>query len=262
MTESTGNAVVREPRRAGRELLLEAVFRPVASVFVPLLSRAKVPPPAVVLANAATGLVAALALARGELVAAALLLQAKSLLDNLDGELARATGQVTLLGRYLDTLADLVVNAALFAALGYVTGQWLLAIAGFVSLTLVLAADFNATELHREVNGTASIRPRATGTRFERALAAAYGVLLGPLDRMARAIVRRRLPAETSYDAFTVTALANLGLTTQLAALGVCLLLDAPAAYLWLCVACLVALVPLQLGAERRARARLSRAAA
>ena len=66
---------------------------------------------------------AALVLYRGHLVAAALLLQLKTLLDNADGALARATGQVTLTGRYLDTIADLVVNAAVFAALGHVTGQ-------------------------------------------------------------------------------------------------------------------------------------------
>lgn len=260
MTGSTENSAAREPRRAGREVLLEGVFRPAARLFVPFLSRAKVPPPAVVLANAATGLVAALALARGELVAAAVLLQAKSLLDNLDGELARATGQVTLLGRYLDTLADFTVNAALFAALGHVTGQWPLAIAAFLALTLVLAADFNATELFRETHGLATVRPRPTGSAAERALEATYGALLGPLDRVARAIVRRRLPSGTSYDSFTVTALANLGLTTQLAVLGVCLVLGVPAAYLWLCVACLAALVPLHLRAERRARP--SRAAA
>ena len=57
-------------------------------------------------------------LARGELVLAAVLFQVKTLLDNADGPLARVTGRVTLVGRYLDTLADLVVNAALFAALG------------------------------------------------------------------------------------------------------------------------------------------------
>ena len=51
------------------------------------------------------------------------LLQLKTVLDNADGQLARASGRVTLTGRYLDTEADLVVNAALFAALGYVTGQ-------------------------------------------------------------------------------------------------------------------------------------------
>ena len=84
---------------------------------VPVLVRTGVAPTAVVLANAVTGLVAALALARGELLAAALLLQLKTLLDNADGQLARVTGRVTLTGRYLDTEADLVVNAAVFAAL-------------------------------------------------------------------------------------------------------------------------------------------------
>ena len=51
-----------------------------------------------------------------------------------------------------------------------------------------------------------------------------------------------------------MTVLANLGLTTQLVVLGVCLLLGAPSVYLWFALACLVALVPLQLRAERRAR--------
>lgn len=249
-----GVAHAREPRRAGRELLLEAVFRPVAVALVPLLRRARVAPEAVVLANAAAGLVAALVLARGALVLAALLLQLKSLLDNTDGELARATGRVTLTGRYLDTLCDLVVNAALFVALGSLTGRWWLAGAAFIALTAVLAADYNATMLHRAVHGIAPGGPRASGTGVERALARAYAVLLGPLDRAAGALAARRFPAGTSYDAFTVTALANMGLTTQLVALAACLVADAPTAYLWLCLGCLAALVPLQLRAERRAR--------
>ena len=53
----------------------------------------RVPPPAVVLASAATGLVAAVELAREQLVAAALLLQLKTVLDNADGQLARAAGK-------------------------------------------------------------------------------------------------------------------------------------------------------------------------
>jgi len=90
-------------RRVGRELVLELVFRPLASALVPPLLRARVPPHAVVLANAALGLCAAFALARGELVLAALLLQMKTLLDNADGQLARVAERVTLTGRYLDT---------------------------------------------------------------------------------------------------------------------------------------------------------------
>ena len=80
-------------RRAGRELLLEGVFRPVSNVLVPLFVRTRVPPPVVVVANAIVGLLAAIALALGELLAAAVLLQLKTLLDNLDGQLARTTGR-------------------------------------------------------------------------------------------------------------------------------------------------------------------------
>jgi phosphatidylglycerophosphate synthase len=209
-------------------------------------------PPIVVLANAATGLAAAGVLAAGALLPAAALLQLKSLLDNTDGQLARATGRVTLTGRYLDTIADLGVNAAVFVALGYVTGKPLLAFAGFVALTLVLAADFNATELYREANGAPTPQPTQTGSRAERALALAYRVVFGPLDRLFR-----RLFGPAGADRLTVTTLANLGLSTQLLALGVCLVLDAPEAYLWLVLAglLLVAALVARTQALRRRRA-------
>jgi phosphatidylglycerophosphate synthase len=256
-----------ESRRAGREVVLEAVFRPLSNRLVPFLVRAGIAPTAVVLANAITGLAAALVLARGELLAAALLLQVKTLLDNTDGQLARATGRVTLTGRYLDTEADLVVNAAVCAALGHVTGRPVLAGAAFVALTLVLAVDFNATELYREQRGLVSPSPVASGTRVERALERIYSLSFAQLDRLVRGFSERRFArladptgsaeheARLRYiDGFTVTVLANLGLSTQLFALGVCLVLGVPEAYLWLAVACLVALVPLQIRAERRAR--------
>ena len=251
--DATGASAPPHARRAGRELVLEVVFRPLSSVLVPILARLPMSPPTVVLANAATGLLAALVLARGELAWAAVLLQVKTLLDNCDGQLARATGRVTLTGRYLDTIADLVVNACLFMALAVVTGEPLLALAAFVALTLILAADFNVTELYREANGRPTPQPVATGSRAERILASIYSVVFAPLDRLARGLASRRFDGRGGYDSFTVTALANLGLSTQLLVLGVCLVLDAPRVYLWLVLACLAALVPLQLRAERRA---------
>ena len=251
---SEGASSPTAERRAGRELLLEFFYRPLANRFVPLFRWARVPPPAVVLANAAVGFVAAFALARGDLSAAAVLLQLKTLLDNLDGQLARASGRVTLVGRYLDTLADLLVNAALFAALGYVTGQPFLAAASFVALTLVLAVDFNVTELYREAHEIPNPQPPATGRTAERILGSLYAALFAPLDRAVRAFAAWRFHGHGSYDGFTVTFLANLGLTTQLVVLGLCLLLGAPGVYLWFALACLVALVPLQLRAERRSR--------
>lgn len=255
MTPSTegapGEHAPSPARRAGRELVLEIVFRPLSHALVPVFRRLRISPPALVLGNAATGLVAALALARGELALAAVLLQAKTLLDNCDGELARATGRVTLTGRYLDTIADLVVNAFVFAALGHVTGRPLLALAAFVALTLLLAVDFNVTDLYREARGAPAPQPLATGARAERVLASVYRVVFGPLDRLVRGFADRRFGPGEGYDPFTVTALANLGLTTQLFVLGICLLLGAPDAYLWFVLGCLVALVPLQLRVER-----------
>ena len=274
-TENVSHEAVRppEPRRAGRELLLESVFRPLSNALASLLARAGIAPPAVVLANAATGLLAALALAGGDLLAAAVLLQLKTLLDNTDGQLARATNRVTLLGRYLDTEADLVVNAALFAALGHVTGQPLLAGAGFVALTLVLAVDFNATELYQEDRGLSRPLPAPSGDRLERVLERTYVRVFGPLDRLVRSISCRRFErvvaderspelvhrARLAYvDRVTVSVLANFGLTTQLVVLGVCLALGLPELYPWLVLACLAALLPLQVRAEIRARAALS----
>jgi hypothetical protein len=55
-----------------------------------------------------------------------------------------------------------------------------------------------------------------------------------------------------------VTVLANMGLSTQLAALGIALAFGAPGAYLWLPLACLAALPLLQLRRERRARRALA----
>jgi phosphatidylserine synthase len=246
---SSGDVVDGEQRRAGRELVLELVFRPLSNPLVAALARVHVAPTAVVLANAATGLIAAVALARGQLAAAAALLQVKTLLDNTDGRLARATRRVTLTGRYLDTEADLVVNAAIFAALAYVTGEPVLAVLAFVALTIVLAVDFNVTELYREAYGSAVRMPPATGEPTERVLTWIYGLVFGTLDGAIRRLLRR-----DAIDRLTVNVLANLGLSTQLAVLGVCLVVGAPEAYLWIVFACVPLVAGLLIRMELRAR--------
>ena len=270
MTVGTENApdslVSPHERRAGREFVLELVFRPLAGALVPALLRARIPPPAVVLANAATGLCAALALARGELVLAALLLQVKTLLDNADGQLARASGRVTLTGRYLDTDTDLVVNAAIFATLGSVTGQPWLALAAFLALTLLLAVDFNMSELYREVRGQATQLPARAGGWIESLLGNVYRAVFAPQDRLIRAFAATRLERQLGpgisegrreaatfayHDRLTVTVLANLGLSTQLLVLGLCLAIDAPEVYLWLVLGSLGLFPLLQLRRER-----------
>ena len=269
-TSENGDSTVfaEEGRRAGRELVLEAIFRPLARLLASPLARLRVPPSAVLLANVATGLLAAAAIARDELVGGALLLQLKTLLDNTDGELARVSGKVTLAGRYLDTVADLVVNLALFVALARATGQPVLAATAFLALTLVLSVDFQVSELAREAHGLGPQAPAPDGGATEHVLGDVYRIVFAPQDRFVRWLSRRRfeaaVPTETDpsrvadarrayFDPLTLTVLANLGLSTQLLVLGGSLSLEAPELYLWLVLASLLLLVPLQLRRERLA---------
>jgi phosphatidylglycerophosphate synthase len=207
----------------------EGIFRPVAHLLVLVLARLRVPPPLVVVSAGAAGLAAAVELGRGSLVVAALLVQLKTLLDNADGQLARLTGRTSAFGRYLDSEVDLLVNAALFVALGWTTGRPALALAGFLALTSVLSLNFNAERLSR----AATAEPEAEG-RATAVLCRIYGLVYAPQDRLAEALVARR-PALAGSMA--VSLLANLGMSTQLAAFGLLLALGHPLAFAWLALA-------------------------
>jgi archaetidylinositol phosphate synthase len=246
-------------RRPATELVCEYVFRPAAQLVVLALRPLRVAPPAVVLANTACGLAAAVAIMRGHLVAGALLLQAKTLFDNADGQLARATGRVSVLGRYLDSESDLVVNAAVFAALGSTTGEPYLALAAFGVLTLVLSADFNLERLYRRERGDER-DPAPPARGLAGLLGRVYATVYGPQDRVIEALVERRLRRLGSgerlayHDRGSLFVLANFGLSTQLAVLGVCLAAGKPVAYCWFVVGCGVVLVPLFVRRELLAR--------
>jgi archaetidylinositol phosphate synthase len=255
--QSIGWSIARKPRQ-GRELLCEYIFRPVAQVVAVVLAPLGVPPPAVVLANFATGLAAACLVASGHLVWAAVLLQAKTVLDNADGQLARMTGRTSALGRYLDSECDLVSNAAVCAALGYLTHWWVGAVA-YACLTFVLSVNYNAERLYRrELGEPAEAMPAATG--LAAVLARFYALVYAPQDRLVERYAESRLRGASRaerlawHDRATVSVVANFGLTTQLFVLGACLAAGSPAAYAWVAAASVLALIPLALRRERLRR--------
>ena len=248
-----------------RELVCDYVYRPLAHLVVLALAPLRTPPPAVVLAACCVGLAAAVEIARGHFLVAAALVVGKTVLDNADGQLARATGRVSAFGRYLDSESDLLVNAALFAALGYVTQRPLLALAAFVAVTLVLSANFNLRRLYQLERGLQSeALSQASGAA--QALRRIYEAVYTPQDRAIEAFVRRRLRRVRSaearlayHDRATISLLHNLGLSGQMTALALCLGLARPELALWLALACGVLLVPLELRRGVRA-ARIERA--
>jgi archaetidylinositol phosphate synthase len=224
--------------RQGSEVLCEHLFRPLAHLVVLALLPLRVPPPAVVLVGAGTGIAGAVELARGHLVVAALLIQAKTVLDNADGQLARLSGRVTALGRYLDSECDLLVDAALFAALGWYASRPGTALLGFVLLTALLSLNFNLERLHR---GAAAEPGREAGVAA--ALARVYAFAYGWQDRLVERFVEWRLRGASEaarrvyHDRATVAIVANMGMSTQLAAFGILVALGRGSEYVWLLLA-------------------------
>ena len=265
MPQTAGQATKPRPRHE----LVMVVIQPLARRGVAALARTPVEPWQVVVAHSLLGLLAAFLIAgtsaAGWLVAAALL-QVKSLLDNIDGGLARATGRVSELGRYLDTGLDLLVNVALFMALSR-HGPAGLAVAALLVLTLVLSCDHVAEKLYHAARaGGANAKdeagagkasggddaPHAPRQRRESvpllAFRGLYRLVLAPQDAaLARLDARlfevasgrpaasARTPERQRWnDLYSTAALVNLGLSSQYLLLGVCLVLATPFTYVYL----------------------------
>jgi len=236
--------------RPRREWIMRAV-QPLANRCVAWAARRRIDPMAVVAAHALLGLAAAALLARQAsiaLVAAAVLLQLKTLLDNVDGGLARVTGRVSQAGRYLDTTADLLVNVALFAALTQ-HGPALPALLALLVLTLLLSLDFNLEGRYRELRAPAPVAtpplPPGAPSWLLSVPRGLYRALLEPQDRWLRhldaALFERAsgrseaaAPARLRLawnDLFSTASVVNLGLSSQLALLGALSLLGRPYLY-------------------------------
>ena len=229
--------------KVAQEWLCELVFRPLAHLVVIALLPLRVPPPLVAAAAGVTGITAAVELGRGQLIVAALLIQLKTVLDNADGQLARLSGRITVFGRYLDSELDLFVDAALFAGVAVYTGRVLPAVLGFVALTTVLNVNYNAERLYRaERGGESAAMPEATG-RADGLLRHLYFALYAPQDRLVERFFAWRLRDADSrarlayHDRATVSILANLGMSTQLAVFGLCIAVGRPLAFAWIALA-------------------------
>jgi len=216
--------------RPAEEVLNRLVFRPLGHGVVRLLWRTPLRPEHLVLAHGLLGLLAAVLLARGADLSAALLLQLVTVLDNADGQLARARRQVSLLGRYLDSEVDLLVHVALFYALYLRTGSAAGALLGFAAMTFVLSLDHNLQALA----AGRPLRDPLARPGLEAWLARVYDLLFGWQDRAIRG-AERRLEARLGEKApprWLLVLPANLGRTTQFAILGLLLALGRPEGFL------------------------------
>jgi CDP-diacylglycerol---glycerol-3-phosphate 3-phosphatidyltransferase len=82
-----------------------------------LLARAGVSPTAVTIAGLVLSLAGAVAIARGRLVAGAVILVVSGICDAIDGALARRSGTESVFGAFIDSTLDRVAELASFGAL-------------------------------------------------------------------------------------------------------------------------------------------------
>jgi phosphatidylglycerophosphate synthase len=127
------------------ELINTYLLRPAAGLIVWPLFYTPVTPNQVTVASVIAGLSAAFAYAQGTpkaFFAAGLLVTLKDLLDSADGQLARAKNQYSRIGRFLDSIGDFIVDAAIFGVLGWLLyrlegNPWMLVLAflGFLGIS-------------------------------------------------------------------------------------------------------------------------------
>jgi len=132
-------------------------YRTLGILLVPVILRTGVPATAVTLTGGAVGLLGALVLAGGSypfLVAGAVLIQLGLLLDYTDGGVARARGEASNYGDWLDCIVDRAVDAAVFFGLCWghyrthgQVGVWAWGFAA-IALRTMIGAFTHITELY------------------------------------------------------------------------------------------------------------------
>ena len=107
--------------------------RPVAKLIANSLKNTSFTPIHVTIAFIISGVIAIYCILQGYNWLAAFFLILKSILDASDGELARVKQKPSYTGRYLDSVADIILNAFIFMAIWYVTEApiWLCILAFF-----------------------------------------------------------------------------------------------------------------------------------
>lgn len=135
-----------------------------------------------------------------------LLLALTELLDNVDGAVARVTGQSSRAGAYLDATTDRYKELFPLLAIAYVTDDWLVC---FLAITGSLLVSYN----HARAAMEGATRPTKRGLpdlfeRFERVATLCVGLVASPL-----------LPADLAFGRdFLFLTLCTLAVMTHITA--------------------------------------------
>lgn len=198
--------------------------RPLARLFANLLKNTRFTPIHITLLFGGTGLVAIYCILRNHYFIASFFIILKSIIDAVDGELARIKKTPSYTGRYLDSIFDLILNFLFLSAICYVseTTFWLTFLA-FIGIQLqgTLYNYYYVILRNKSAGGDATSQifedesPRALPGESQKSvdiLFAIYTIVYGVFDKIIHTLDSNAHKVKTFPNWFmTLVSLYGLG---------------------------------------------------
>ena len=209
--------------------------RPVAKVIANSLKDTSFTAIHVTISFIISGLIASYCILQGFHWLAAFFLIFKSILDAADGELARVKQKPSYTGRYLDSVADIILNALFFISIWYVTNAavWICFIA-FLGLQLQgTLYNYYYVILRNRFNGDTTSRifenetPKALAGEKQKhvnILFGLYKILYGAFDKTIYALDRNANEGKVLPN-WLMTSISTFGLGFQILVIATMLVL-------------------------------------
>tara|TARA_B110000977_G_C11053663_1_gene483267 strand:+ start:825 stop:1589 length:765 start_codon:yes stop_codon:yes gene_type:complete len=207
--------------------------RPVARVIANSLKDTSYTPIHVTVWFIISGLAAIYCILNGYYWLAAFFLIFKSILDAADGELARVKETPSYTGRFLDSVADILLNAMFFLSIWHITETsiWVCIFAFFGLQLQGTLYNYYYVILRNKFEGDTTSRvfeddtPKALKGEKQKhvnILFSLYKVLYGPFDRIIYALDREASTGKT-FPKWLMSAISTFGLGFQLLIIAVML---------------------------------------
>jgi phosphatidylglycerophosphate synthase len=200
--------------------------RPIAKLIAISLKNTAFTPIHVTIGFIISGLIAIYCIIHGYFWLAAFFLIFKSILDAADGELARVKLKPSYTGRYLDSVADIVLNALFFLSIWYITKTsiWI-SILAFLGLQLqgtlynyyyvILRNKFDGDTTSRVFENNTPIALAGEKQKHVNILFALYKLFYGVFDKTIYALDRNAIKGKV-LPKWLMTSVSTFGLGFQL----------------------------------------------
>ncbi|MFD2551634.1 CDP-alcohol phosphatidyltransferase family protein [Bizionia sediminis] len=210
--------------------------RPVARVIANALQNTSFTPVHVTIWFIISGLIGIYCILQGYYWLAAFFLIFKSILDAADGELARVKQKPSYTGRYLDSVADIILNALIFVAIWSVSGtnMWV-GVLAFLGLQLqgtlynyyyvILRNKFNGDTTSRVFEYETPVALKGEKQKHVDILFRLYKLFYGTFDRTIYALDKQAQNSHKAMPKFLMTSISTFGLGFQLLIISVMLVL-------------------------------------